>query len=152
MTEYVRSVADDTWFSRDLPVLDAIVGIHEQTGRDMIRAEAVVSATGFDRDTVVRAVRALHSGGYLVGGKGSAQMAFLFVGAPTGAARQAVGAWPTPERQLDRLIDALTSAVDDDTRPEEERSKLKQVLLGLKGAGYQIAIGALGGAAGNLLT
>jgi hypothetical protein len=151
MVGYVRDV-DDTWFSRELPVLEAIVEIHDQTGRDMIRSAAVEEETGLDHDTVSRAVRALHSGNYLVGGKGSAQQAYMFVGSPTGEARRAVGAWPTAEKQLDRVIAALTTAAEDPARPEEERSKLRQLALGAGGAAYQIILSALGGAGGNIIS
>jgi hypothetical protein len=145
-------MVDDRWFSRDLPVLKTIVEIHDRTGRGNIRATTVVTESGFDADAVVRAVRALHLGHYLKGGTGSAQQEFLFVGVPTGDALRAVGAWPTPEGQLDRLIAALADAADDEDRGVEERNKLKQVVTGLRGAAYQIAIAALGGAGGNLIS
>jgi hypothetical protein len=34
-----------------------------------------------------------------------------------------LGAWPSPEQLLERLITALDSSADDDTRAPEERSK-----------------------------
>jgi hypothetical protein len=76
----------------------------------------------------------------------------LFVGKPTSHALRVAGQWPSPETLLDRLVAALENAVDDETRVPEERGKLKQVALGLRGAAGQIAISALGGAGGNLLS
>jgi hypothetical protein len=37
-------------------------------------------------------------------------------------------------------------------RDQEERNRFKQIALRLRGAAWQVAIGALGGAGGNLLT
>ena len=76
----------------------------------------------------------------------------LRVGPPTGEALRVVGQWPSPETQLERLISALQAVADDDSRPQEERSRFRQVALLLGGAASQIAIGALGGAGGNLLS
>ncbi len=51
---------DETWISRDLPVLRAIGEIYEDTGSAM-GPDAVESATGFDAKVVQCALRA-HSG------------------------------------------------------------------------------------------
>lgn len=53
---------------------------------------------------------------------------------------------------MERLVTALEDAAADDGRPDEQRSKLKQLAVGVRSVGYQVAIGALGGAGGNLLT
>ncbi|MFN3002214.1 hypothetical protein [Mycolicibacterium wolinskyi] len=74
-----------------------------------------------------------------------------WVGEPTGAALRVVGQWPTPETQLERLIAAFQAAAEDQSRPEEERSRAQKVGLWLTGALSQVAIGALGGAGGNLI-
>jgi len=55
------------------------------------------------------------------------------------------------EAQL-RLIAALEIASQDEARGEEERSLFKQIVLTLRGAAWQVAIGALGGAGGNMIT
>ncbi|UQX10100.1 hypothetical protein [Candidatus Mycobacterium methanotrophicum] len=62
------------------------------------------------------------------------------------------GQWPTPENMLERLIAALEAAGEDESVAEPERSKLKQVALGLRGAAYQVAIGALASAGGHMLS
>ena len=72
------------------------------------------------------------------------------MGAPTGQGLRVAGAWPSPEG-LDRLVTALERAAEDDMREPEERSKLKQTALWLRGAVSQIALGALGGAGGNII-
>jgi hypothetical protein len=52
----------------------------------------------------------------------------------------------------DRLIVALEAVAEDDSRQPEERSRFKQITLSLRGAAWQVAIGALGGAGGKLMT
>lgn len=76
----------------------------------------------------------------------------VVVGAPTGNAFRVAGKWPTPEAQLDRLIAAIEAVAADEAQPDAERSKARQLGLSLKGALYQVAIGALGGAGGNLMS
>lgn len=141
----------DTWETRDLPVLKAVVELYEETGRGP-RVTDVVSRVGFDEDTVERALRALYTEPYFEKPMGSAQKQFIFVGAPTSAALRVAGQWPTPEGQLDRLIAAFEAVADDEERPEQERSRFKQAALWLGGAASQVAINALGGAGGNMLT
>jgi hypothetical protein len=53
---------------------------------------------------------------------------------------------------LARLIDELQRAARDDEVPQEERSKFERTAAFLKTTGWQIAISALGGAGGNLLS
>lgn len=144
----------ETWTNRDLPVLKAIVDIFEDTGRSRIRASDVARRTGFDADTVQRAIRALYTHPYLQeDGRSVAQGGMqVFVGAPTGEALRVVGNWPSPESIVERLVAALEQAAEDDGRGAEERSRLKQLAVGLSGAAYQVALNALGGAGGNMLS
>lgn len=82
----------------------------------------------------------------------TAQGIIVYIGAPTADALRVAGAWPSPETMVERLVTALEDAAADDGRPDEQRSKLKQLAVGVRSVGYQVAIGALGGAGGNLLT
>jgi hypothetical protein len=52
-------VVEDTWASRDLPVLKAIVQIYEDTGRTLIPVTDIQQAVGFDKDTMRRAIQAV---------------------------------------------------------------------------------------------
>lgn len=142
---------DDTWFGRDLPVLDAIVRMYDE-GDTLIKANEIVSATGFDEQVVQQALRALRTGDYFEKVTGSWGNGVMAVSTPTAAARRAVGAWPTAEIVVQRLVEALESASNDDTRPDEERGKLRQAAAWLGSFGYQVAIGALGGAGGNIIS
>jgi len=143
----------DTWSTRDLPVLRAVVERYDSTGIYLTTASDMEASVGFDHDTVQRALRALNtqpsffekvveaSGGQII-----------MVGPPTGDALRVAGAWPSPENLLERLIVALESAADDEMRTPDERNKLKQAAIWLASFGSQIAISALGGAAGNVLS
>lgn len=141
----------DTWVTRDLPVRKAAVEIYDRTGRNPTAVE-LGAACEFDEETVQRALRALYREPYFEKGMTAWSGNILAVGAPTSAALRLAGQWPTPEAQLDRLVTALQTAAEDDSRPEEERGRFKQAALWLGGAASQIAIGALGGKGGNLMT
>lgn len=141
---------DTTWESRDLPVLKAAVELYEEEGQGPTAYDIAVR-TGFDEETVQRALRFLYTEPYFVGGNDSGNGGILWVGAPTGDALRVVGLWPTPENQLERLIAAFQAVAADESRPEEERTCAQKVGLWLTGALSQVAIGALGGAGGNLI-
>jgi hypothetical protein len=55
------------------------------------------------------------------------------------------------EGLVDQLVAALEAAAEDESRPEPERSKFKQLALGLGGTAYQLAISVFGNAGGNIL-
>jgi hypothetical protein len=147
-------MVSDTWASRDLPVLKAIVEIFDETGDSSIQVPDVTARVGLDEEAVQRALRALYTEPYLQeNGKMEIDSGeFWYVGPPTGEALRVAGAWPSPEGLLDRLVAALERAAEDDTREPQERSKLKQIALSLRGAAYQVALGALGGAGGNIIS
>lgn len=140
-----------TWESRDLPVLKAAVELYEEKGRGP-RVSAIAARTGFDQDTVQRALRLLYTEPYFEEVSTASGVGFIIVGKPTSAALRVAGQWPTPETQVERLIAAFQAAADDESRPDEERSRAQQVGLWLTGTLSKIAIGALGGAGGNLMT
>ncbi|WP_241178723.1 hypothetical protein [Mycobacterium sp. P7213] len=138
---------------RDLPVLQAVVDIYEETGTYLTKASAIEAATGLESDAVQPALRRLNTepsffekvnaafGGMIV-----------MVGPPTRHALQVAGAWPSPDQLLERLITALDTAGDDDDRGVEERTKFKQLAGNLGSFAAKVAIGALGSAGGNLLS
>ncbi len=116
------------------------------------RASAIVARTGFDEDTVQRALHALYTEPFFHESLEAGGGHIVFVGTPTGDALRVAGQWPTPENQLERVIAAIEAAADDESRQAEERSRFKQIAPSLRGAAYQVAITALGGAGGNLLS
>jgi hypothetical protein len=146
---------EDTWTSRDLPVLKAVVQLYEDTGRTLIPVADIQQAVGFDKDTTRRAIQALYTertDPFFEESRGTWQGGVLRVGAPTGRALRVAGQWPTAESMVDRLIAAFQDAADDDDLDEPERTRAKKVLDGLLSGGSKIAIAALGSAGGHFLS
>ena len=52
-------MTEDTWNTRDLLVLQAVVDIYEDSGTYLTRAIAIERRTGVDHDTVQRALQVL---------------------------------------------------------------------------------------------
>ncbi|MDM2643335.1 hypothetical protein PP633_01670 [Mycobacteroides abscessus] len=144
----------ETWTARDLPVLKAVVDIFEGGDDDNIEPAEIGLRTGFDEATVQQALKALYKHPYLdrdtglTGSNGDV----IFAGEPTGDGLRAAGNWPSPEGLTERLVAALEAASADESREPEERSLLKKTALTLRGAAYQIALAALGGAGGNVIS
>jgi hypothetical protein len=139
----------DSWTTRDLPVLKAAVELYEENGGGGVAPSAIAARLHIDEETVQRSLTALAP--YFEGGlRGDDQV--VNTGRPTSEARRAVGTWPSPQAQLERLIAALDHAANDESFDQEERSRFKQAILTLRGAAWQVAIGALGGAGGNMIT
>ncbi|WP_100489926.1 hypothetical protein [Mycobacteroides abscessus] len=142
----------DTWNARDLPVLRAVIDLYETNGGIPITPPEIEAKLGFDADTVQRSLRALDSPPSLFDRlEKDWDGQIIMLGRPTARALQVAGAWPSPENLLEQLIGALNAAAGDDDRAPEERSKLRQAASYLGSFASQVAIGALGGAGGNLL-
>lgn len=129
----------DTWFSRDLPVLDVAVRLLDEY--EDIDDRALVRETGFDAATVQQALRAL-VGTYLVpfdGQPGSGRIQYLQGITP--AARRAVGAWPTPDSLVDQLLAALReSAGSDDVPATQEQSRAREILKAVGTGGRDVLV------------
>lgn len=128
---------EDTWFSRDLPVLTAIVELMDDPSARP-KGSQVAEASGYTKDEVARALNAL-DGEYAtvrkaMSGGDPGPWIVLEV---TPAARRAVGQWPTPENVADRLLAALEQAADQ-TVDEEQRSRLRRAADSLKGLGRDV--------------
>ena len=80
-----------------------------------------MSQSGLDADQVEVALRALEGEDppFITKLERRASGGISLVGRPTGHARRAVGAWPTPESIADRLVSALDQAADRE--PDDER-------------------------------
>jgi hypothetical protein len=109
----------DTWAARDLPVLDATVGLLEQSY--MVTVTDIAARTGLDAPVVAKALEALDpvyvdfrkttTGG---------DPRFWYVFKVTPEARRAVGQWPTPESLANRLADELAGAAQRETDSERQ--------------------------------
>lgn len=130
----------DTWSDRDLPVLNAIVETFEESGPGL-SPEQITARTGLDARTVQLALTALESEQppFLSQLERVMSGHVVFIGAPTGHARRAVGAWPTAETIADRLVGALDEAAERE--PDEERKGfLRKAAAYLGNAGRDLAV------------
>jgi hypothetical protein len=134
-------VMQDTWTTRDLPVLLAIVEGFDDGGRSP-GPKQIQEITGLEPETVQRALRALGSEqpSFLAEVKGSWGKQIIMVGAPTGHARRAVGAWPTAEVLADRLVAAMNDAADSEA-DDEQKGLLRKAASFLGSAGRDIVVG-----------
>jgi hypothetical protein len=130
----------DTWHSRDLPVLRAAVEYIDREGVDA-PVHHLIERTGLEEDEVLRAIRALASGGLLTAAAIKTWGPDLIDGvrAVSRQAYELAGAWPTPESATDRMIAALEQIAANGT--EEEKTRARKVLDAFTGAGQQIAVG-----------
>ncbi len=131
---------DETWTNRDLPVLRAIVETYEETGHAM-HPGPIEAATGLPGTEVQAALRALNleDPPFVTKMQRYASGHVSLIGAPTGHARRAVGAWPTAESIADRLVSALDEAADRE--PDEERKGFLRKAAGYLGhAGRDLAV------------
>lgn len=130
---------EDTWLSRDLPVLDAIVRLLDE-GAFRVDVAQIAVETGFDTVTVDRSLTALegpfvaHYQRYASGGVPDTWN----VSDVTAEARRAVGQWPTPESLAERLAGAFAEAADAEQDPER-KSRLRQVAGFLGETGKEVA-------------
>ena len=109
----------DTWAARDLPVLDATVGLLEQSY--MVTVTDIAARTGLDPSVVAQALEALDpvyvdfrkttTGG---------DPRFWYVFKVTPEARRAVGQWPTAEALAGRLADELAAAARQEADGERQ--------------------------------
>jgi hypothetical protein len=139
---------ENTWTSRDLPVLDAIVRYFDEHDDAIPEVTDLAAITGLDEEPVYRACRALN-GAYidlqLSGDAGSS-----FVRAVYPAARGVVGQWPSADQWVTQLVTALNQAADAEPS-EEKQSKLRQAAQVIGGVGKEIVVQVIAAKTGAAL-
>jgi hypothetical protein len=120
----------DTWTSRDLPVLDATVALLEQSF--MVTVTDIAARTGLEPVVVTAALEALDPD-YVDFRKTTTggDPRFWYVYKATPAARRVVGQWPTAEALAGRLAEELATAAAEE--PDPERKSLLTHAAGLIG-------------------
>jgi predicted transcriptional regulator len=106
-----------TWGPREMPVLNAVVALMENSY--MVTVSDIAERTGLELAEVARSLDALdptyvdfrktETGG---------DPRFWYVLKVTPEARQAVGQWPTAEGLVDRLAKAFRDAAENEDDPE----------------------------------
>lgn len=137
---------EDTWTTRELPVLDAVVRYFDGEFDGVIpSAQTFADRLGMDPEQVARAVMAL-APTYLVLARTMGGPESLGIQGVTDEARRAVGQWPTAEGIVDRLAQGLLDAAEHEP-DEQKRSRLRSIAEGLRGFARDVAVGVISNAA-----
>ena len=112
----------DVWFTRDLPVLRAIVRLLDEPPHGSAPyLGAVVPASGLPKAEVVAAAQALAAAGYIEPLTNHAGD-IVRITAISAEARRLAGLWPTPQGEWDRLVEQLTARAENaPTEVERQR-------------------------------
>jgi hypothetical protein len=126
--EVVSGSVEDTWASRDLPVLQAIVSAFDDSERYQLRVPELIRLCGLPEREVQTGLRAL----------ASAQPSLLESPPPpsgltcpiiitgvTERARRLVGQWPTADSLAAEIAMALSEAADQEPDPAK-KSRLRE--------------------------
>lgn len=105
----------DTWYSRDLPVLRAVVQHFDQTVQPL-PGSALVDPTGLTEPDIAAAARNLNRGRYVELLPGMQGVHFKDI---TDRALTATGAWPSTHTMADRLLATLDQRIEQAATPEE---------------------------------
>jgi hypothetical protein len=139
---------EETWASRDLPVLDAAVRLLEDDYE--VHVADIAARTGFDVGTVAASLDALE-GEYVVEvSRTMGDPSVWFITKVTATARRAVGQWPAPEGLVDQLAAAFAAAAEKEPDPEE-KGRLRQVAGFLGSAGRDVATDVVSKVIGHAL-
>jgi cation transport regulator ChaC len=139
---------EDTWVTRDLPVLDAVVRYMDEhvESSKLLQGSDIAQIVGMDVATVGSALVALN-GVYVNLGQAWAEAGGEFVQSVSAEARRVVGQWPSPATYIERLLQALEQQEATST-DVEEKSNLRRAIEGLRGVGRDVLVGV----ATNVLT
>jgi hypothetical protein len=129
----------ETWTTRELPVLRALVEQFDDIGTDVVRIETLPAATGLDEIDVKRALRSLDTADppYIAGTKLEQLPYPVIISDVTERARRAVGQWPASDVAADAIVSALSDAAEQES-DEKKRSGLRDAAAFLGGAGREV--------------
>lgn len=134
----------ELWTQVDLPVLTELVNRLEVEG--VRRVDTPLPMKGLTEPQVQGALRRLEAGGYIAGV--ATQMSYpVIVTGVTERALRAVGAWPTAEVFVDRLLGALKQMSEEGQTPHE-RGRARRLLDAFIGVGRDVVVNAAGSALG----
>lgn len=131
----------DMWEQRDFPVLRAIVELcEEHPGRQGVNRHEVRSRVVIDDAALTRSLAYLYHAEprYIISYNGG----YLY--APTERGLRTVGAWPSPEVVVTRIIAALEQ-IAESSASEEKKSAARRLLAALPGVGQGLLVNILSG-------
>ena len=129
MAEEMAGLAEDTWRSRDLPIVEYVARVDAE-GRRALGSEEIARATGLDQRDVRIGLAGLIEAGYLAAAgrlnvpRATPSRDFVNIW-PLERARRASGQWPAEDAydEFVRRLDARLAATDD----PGERSRLERL-------------------------
>jgi hypothetical protein len=137
----------DLWRTCDLPVLLHLVHRLEVDGEH--RVDTPLAVDDLEPTQVEAALRRLEEAGFIKGVTTAESSYPVVITSVTARALQAVGAWPSPEQLVDRLLAALDHAAKH-ANTNEERSRARRTLDALGTAGRDVLVNAAGAALGGI--
>lgn len=132
---------EETWNSRDLPVLDAVVTLLDESPGGMLLGRAIAERTAMDDRTVESALYALSPTYVILGRQMAAEggVDLQVIDSVTAEARRTVGQWPIAESLVDQLAAGLRGAAEHENDPDQKQ-RLGDIARGLGGAAKSVAI------------
>jgi hypothetical protein len=142
------SEISETWTSRDLPVLRAVVALEAERGLPFFHPD-VVKASGLGESEVLAALGALDRG-YLEVVDLPGGVTYKQVTAVLERARRAVGSWPseTEDEVTQRLLAVLEELVQQAPEGSPERTKWERLRAAAGDVSGQVLAGVIVMAAG----
>ena len=121
----------ELWFSRDLPVLIAVVEYFEEHDRPLLNLSTLSEITGIAVKDVGKAARNLDGAGFLdltilMTGEDCAPW---FISRVHSSALYAAGAWPTPESVSALIIDEIEKYADSQ-KADGDKGWVKRIMSG----------------------
>jgi hypothetical protein len=126
---------EDTWVSRDLPVLDATVELLQE--KDLPEVGDIAKRAGIDVAKVGQGLRDMDGLYVDLNMSGLSPERWCVMGVYP-EARRAVGQWPTPEGLTDRLAEAFSKAADREADPKR-KGRLREIAGFLGDTGKELA-------------
>jgi hypothetical protein len=109
---------EDTWFRRDLPVLDAAVELLQK--QDFVAVKDIAATTGMDTEDVAQSLLDMRYE-FVSEINSMGRQEDWDISRVSAAARRAVGQWPTPENLVEQLAAGLSALLS--TRPTRNRAR-----------------------------
>jgi hypothetical protein len=132
---------EETWFSRELPVLQAIVWRFDDPFATPMDVGHIVDEVGLETDDVHRALVALWKARppFLEGVEVDQVPYPVQVTGVTERALREIGKWPNADVIAERIVAALNAAADREP-DEEKRSRLRRAADAVGGLGKELFV------------
>lgn len=137
----------DTWFSRDLPVLEAALHLLDEVPGELPEGHDIAAAVSLSLDDVGRALTAL-DGEFLDVRRACGGIGSWFVAGATAQARRASSQWPTMDVLIERLAEGISHAAEVEADPDR-KARLRAVGRELAGMARDVAVSVLSAVIGQ---